>query len=215
MILFVVVTFWIGIAAYAAVASAAGVEDDNEIESLTVFEGGNLTISIHIEKSDKDLQILLIHGKGSSKELIAQIICNNGTCEKTQKWRSISLKSDGENVTLSLMNVSYNQTGLYEVRQPSSKRHENNIYKVTVCEPPLSSISPEKTASAMYSESHEPFIAGISAGAVVLALVVIVGAAIFVIYRKPGKGHFGEVPQERDTEDIRWHRSQRDCASYL
>ncbi|XP_073679072.1 uncharacterized protein [Garra rufa] len=179
--------------------TAVAVEDDDEIESLKVLEGENLTISIHIEKWDEDPQILLIRLKGSSMELIAQIICHNGAC--AHKWRSeVSLKSDGENVTLSLMNVSDNQAGLYEVRKPSSKRHENKIYNVTVYQPPISTISPEKTASALYSKSTAG-ISAVSVGVilVVLALVVIIGAVIY-IYRKYGKAYFDEVSQETDTE---------------
>ncbi|XP_050952849.1 uncharacterized protein si:rp71-80o10.4 [Labeo rohita] len=209
MILFVVLTCCIGIAAGAAVATAAGDvedDDDDEIESLAVLEGGNLTISIHIEKWDENPQILLFRRKESSKELIAQIICHNGDCE--QKWRSeVSLKSDGENVSLSLINVNYNQTGVYEVRKPSSKWHGNKIYNVSVHQPPLSTINPEKTSSAKYSDST----AGISVGAVgvvlvVLALVVIIGA---VIYSKRKRA------QESDPEASRRHRSQRDVERYL
>lgn len=96
-------------------------------------EGGNLTISIHIDKWEKDPQVLVFRLKGSSQEPIAQMICHNGDC--TQKcWRpGVSLiVSDSENVTLILMNVSYNQTGLYEIRKHSNKPLENKIYNVTV-----------------------------------------------------------------------------------
>lgn len=127
-----------GIAAGAAFATtAAGVgeddDDDDEIESLTVSEGGNLTISIHIEKWEKDPQVLVFRLKlDSSREPIAQRMCHNGVC--TQKcWRSgvTLIVSDSENVTLILMNVRYNQTGLYEIRKHSNKPLENKVY-VTV-----------------------------------------------------------------------------------
>ncbi|KAL0157608.1 hypothetical protein M9458_045684, partial [Cirrhinus mrigala] len=69
---------------------------DEEIESLTVFEGGNLTISIHIEKWDENPQILLIRRKGFSKELIAQIICHNGACAHfiEIRWRECDAEPD-------------------------------------------------------------------------------------------------------------------------
>ncbi len=117
---------------------AAGVgeddDDDGEIESLTVSEGGNLTISIHIEKWEKDPQVLVFRLKlDSSREPIAQRLCHNGVC--TQKcWRSgvTLIVSDSENVTLILLNVRYNQTGLYEIRKHSNKPLENKMYNVTV-----------------------------------------------------------------------------------
>lgn len=96
-------------------------------------EGGNLTISIDIKKWEEDPQVLVFRLKfDSSREPISQMICHNGGC--TQKyWRpGVSLMSESENVTLILMNVSYNQTGLYEIRKHSNKRFENKIYNVTV-----------------------------------------------------------------------------------
>ncbi|KTG01886.1 hypothetical protein cypCar_00035025 [Cyprinus carpio] len=163
---------------------AAGVQDDDddEIESLKVSEGENLTISIQIKKSDEDPQVLVTRLKGgSSQERIAQMICHNGVCEH-ESWRSrVSLISDGQNVSLILMNLSYNQTGLYKICKLSSRHPENKIYNVTVYyEPPLSTIIPEKIASATSSE----FTAGISAAVVGLALGVIIGT---VIYRKHKK----------------------------
>ncbi|KAF4096300.1 uncharacterized protein LOC131532255 [Onychostoma macrolepis] len=197
MMLFVVVACWIGIAAGALVATtAAGVgEDDDEIESLTVSEGGNLTISIHIEKWEKDPQVLVFRlSLDSSQEPIAQMICHNGGCTQT-RWRpGASLRADRESVTLILMNVHYNQTGLYEIRKHSNKPLENKIYNVTVSQPPLSTIIPEKSASA----THREFTAGISAAVVaavlvVLALAVLVGA---VIYRKCRKENLGGTDPE-------------------
>ncbi len=96
-------------------------------------EGGNLTISIHFDKWEEDPQVLVFRLKfDSSREPISQMICHNGGC--TQKyWRpGVSLMSESENVTLILMNVSYNQTGLYEIRKHSNKPLENKIYNVTV-----------------------------------------------------------------------------------
>ncbi|XP_042606714.1 uncharacterized protein LOC109048275 [Cyprinus carpio] len=175
MMLFAVVTCWIGITAGAAV------------ESLTVSEGGNLTISIHIEKWDRDPQVLVTLLKGSSQEPIAQVICHNGACEQ-KSWRSgVSLISVGQNMTLILMNISYNQTGLYKIYKLSSKLPENKIYNVAVYQPPLRTISPEQPASAVYSES---FTAGISSAAVLLALVLIIAAVVGVIYRKHRKASF-------------------------
>lgn len=112
---------------------AAGGDDDDEIESLTVSEGGNLTISIHIEKWEKDPQVLVFRLKSdSSQEPVAQVICHNGACTQTC-WRpGASLRADRENITLILMNVNYNQTGLYEIRKHSNKPLENKIYNVTV-----------------------------------------------------------------------------------
>ncbi|XP_016086861.1 uncharacterized protein [Sinocyclocheilus grahami] len=177
MMLFLVLTCWIGI--------AAGVdEEDDEIESLTVTEGGNLTISVHIEKSDEDPQVLVTRLKGSSQEPIAQVFCHNGACAQ-KCWRpGVSLVSDGENTTLILMNVSYNQTGLYKVCKLSSRQPQNKIYKLTVYQPPLRTISTEQPASAVHSKS---FTAGISTAAVVLVLLVIICAVTGVIYRKHEK----------------------------
>ncbi|KAF4096309.1 hypothetical protein G5714_022278 [Onychostoma macrolepis] len=168
MIFFVLVSCWIGI--------AAGVQDDyDEIEWLEISEGENLTISIQVNKSDEDPQVLVTRLKGSSQERIAQMICHNGDCE-LECWRSgVSLFSDGQNLTLILMNVRYNQTGLYRICKLSSRHPENKIYNVTLYQPPFSTISQELLASAVYSKS---FTAGISSGAVVLSLVVITAAVI-------------------------------------
>lgn len=112
---------------------AAGVDDDEEeIESLKVSQGENITISIQINKSDKDPQVLVTRLRGFSQERIAQMICHHGVCEH-DCWRAgVSLISDGQNITLILMNVSYNQTGLYKICQLSSRHPENKIYNVTV-----------------------------------------------------------------------------------
>ncbi len=103
---------------------AAGVqedEDDDEIEWLKISEGENLTISIQINKSDEDPQVLVTRLKGSSQERIAQMICHKGDCEH-ECWRSgVSLISDGQNITLTVMNVHYNQTGLYKICNLSSR----------------------------------------------------------------------------------------------
>ncbi|KTF78627.1 hypothetical protein cypCar_00043910 [Cyprinus carpio] len=114
---------------------AAGVDedDDDEIESRTVSEGGNLTISVHIEKWDEDPQVLVTRLRGSSQEPIAQLFCHNGACEQ-ECWRSgVSLTSDGQNITLILMNISYSQTGLYKVcklsRQPGYKIYNLTVYR--------------------------------------------------------------------------------------
>ncbi|ROJ24001.1 hypothetical protein DPX16_23562 [Anabarilius grahami] len=151
MILIVVVACWIGIA-------AAGVDDDkDEIESLRVSEGGNLTISIHINNSDEDPQVLVSRLKGSSQEAIAQIICHNRVCESEYWISGVSLSSDGEIVTLVLMNVS--QTGRYLVQKLSSAHLEQKIYNITVYQPRLSTISPELLPSVRNSKS---FTAGVT-----------------------------------------------------
>lgn len=125
---------FLGIAAAAAAVAttAAGVDDDkDENETLGVSEGGNLTISIHINDKDEDPQVLVTRLKGSSQELIAQLICHNRVCESEYWISGVSLVSDGENVTLVLMNVSHNQTGRYEVRKLSEPL-ESKIYNITV-----------------------------------------------------------------------------------
>ncbi|XDV46496.1 hypothetical protein PO909_014383, partial [Leuciscus waleckii] len=105
--------------------------DDDEIESLGVSEGENLTIAIHIKKTDKDPQVLVTRLKGSSQEPIAQLICHNGDCEREEK-SGVSLIYDGGNVTLILMNISYDQTGLYSVCKLSDSPLENKMYNVKV-----------------------------------------------------------------------------------
>lgn len=191
---------WIGIA-------AAGVDED-EIESRAVFEGGNLTISFHIEERG-DPQVLVTHLRGSSREPIAQMICHNRDCDR-KCWRSgDSLTSDGQNITLILMNLSYNQTGLYKVLQLSNGHQEIKIYNITVYQPPLRSISPEQAASAVYSSSS--VTAGVSAAAAGLALLLIICAVIGVMYWK----HRKAVHQEIHTEASRWHRSLSDHGSSL
>lgn len=110
----------------------AAVDDDkDEIESLGVSEGENLTISIHIKTTDKDPQVLVTRLKDSSQESIAQLICHNEDCKREEK-SGVSLIHDGENVTLILMNVSNKQTGLYTVCKLSDSSLENQIYNVTV-----------------------------------------------------------------------------------
>ncbi|XP_026121865.1 uncharacterized protein LOC113104363 [Carassius auratus] len=199
MILFAGVTCVIGIAFGAVVA---GVEEDDATESHTVPEEGNLTISIHIEKLTEDPQVLVTRLRGgSSQEPIAQMICHKGVCEH-QSWRSgVSLISDTQNVTLILLNVSLNQTGLYKVRKQSNKRLENKIYNITVYyEPQLSTIIPEKIASATNSELTSGKSAAVGIAVVVLfALVVIIGA---VIYRKHKKANSDKLPQDMLLDDI-------------
>ncbi|XP_051735101.1 uncharacterized protein si:rp71-80o10.4 isoform X2 [Ctenopharyngodon idella] len=185
MILFVVVTCWIGIAAAAAVATtAAGVDDDkDENETLGVSEGGNLTISIHINNKDEDPQVLVTRLKGSSQEAIAQLICHNRVCESEYWISGVSLVSDGENVTLFLMNVSHNQTGRYEVRKLSGTQLENKIYTIIVNQPRLSTISPELLPSV---RNRKSFTAGVTSAAVSI-LLLITAAVIGVVYMKRRK----------------------------
>lgn len=106
--------------------------DDDDVESLTVSEGGNITISIHIKKSDEDPQVLVSRLKGSSQQLIAQITCHNRVCERECLISGVSLISDEENVTLILMNVSFSQRGLYKVCKHVDAQQEIKIYQVTV-----------------------------------------------------------------------------------
>lgn len=106
--------------------------DKDEFESLGVSEGENLTIPIHIKKSDEDPQVLVTRLKGSSQEPIVQLTCHDGDCV-CEGWESgVSLIYDGGNMTLILMNVSYNQTGLYKVRKLSVTPLETQSYNVTV-----------------------------------------------------------------------------------
>ncbi|KAK7129385.1 hypothetical protein R3I94_017558 [Phoxinus phoxinus] len=185
-LLFVVVTCWIGIV-------AAGVDDDTD--DIEVSEGENLTISIHIKKSDEDPQVLVTRLNGSSQEPIAQLFCYNGNCS-LKYWESgVSLIYDGGNVTLILMDVSHNQTGLYTVLKLSVTPLENKIYNLTVdrIPAPLSIISP----SVMYSKS---FIAGITSAVLVLIiLVLIITGAIGVVYWKRSKETSYKVSQNDDT----------------
>ncbi|KAK9954678.1 hypothetical protein ABG768_016727 [Culter alburnus] len=188
MLLFVVM---IGIVA-VAFATAAGVGDSkDEIESLRVSEGENLTISIHISNSDDDPQVLVSRLKGISQEAIAQLICHNRVCESEYWISGVSLSSDGENVTLILMNVS--QTGRYLVQKLSSAQLEHKIYIITVDRPQLnlshahtrlSTISPELLTSVMHRES---FTAGVTSAAVGIPVLLITAAVIGVVYLKRRK----------------------------
>ncbi|XP_067226501.1 uncharacterized protein si:rp71-80o10.4 isoform X2 [Chanodichthys erythropterus] len=183
MILIVVVACWIGIA-----AAAGGVDDDkDEIESIRVSEGGNLTISIHIKKLDEDPQVLVSRLKGISQEAIAQLICHNRVCESEYWISGVSLSSDGENVTLILMNVS--QTGRYLVQKLSSAQLEHKIYNIAVYHPRLSTISPELLSSVRNSKS---FTAGVTSAAVCFMLL-ITAAVIGVVYLKRRKAKRHEI----------------------
>ncbi|XP_043086179.1 uncharacterized protein LOC122332820 [Puntigrus tetrazona] len=187
MIFFVLATFWIG--------TAAGVQDEghDEIESLEIVEGENLTISIPIGKSEEDPQVLVTRSRGSSQERVAQMICHDGHC-KHERWRpGVCLASDGQNLTLTLTNLSDDQTGLYRIRRPSSARPGEKVYNVTLREPHFTTISP---ASAVHSE---PLTTRISIGVVVLSLVVVAAAAVGFVYGKNRKVSFNEVPQELNT----------------
>ncbi|KAK9954677.1 hypothetical protein ABG768_016727 [Culter alburnus] len=171
---------------------AAGVGDSkDEIESLRVSEGENLTISIHISNSDDDPQVLVSRLKGISQEAIAQLICHNRVCESEYWISGVSLSSDGENVTLILMNVS--QTGRYLVQKLSSAQLEHKIYIITVDRPQLnlshahtrlSTISPELLTSVMHRES---FTAGVTSAAVGIPVLLITAAVIGVVYLKRRK----------------------------
>ncbi|XP_067226500.1 uncharacterized protein si:rp71-80o10.4 isoform X1 [Chanodichthys erythropterus] len=199
MILIVVVACWIGIA-----AAAGGVDDDkDEIESIRVSEGGNLTISIHIKKLDEDPQVLVSRLKGISQEAIAQLICHNRVCESEYWISGVSLSSDGENVTLILMNVS--QTGRYLVQKLSSAQLEHKIYNIAVYQPRLnlshthtrlSTISPELLSSVTHRKS---FTAGVTSAAVGIPLLLITAAVICVVYLKRRKKLFYKVPQDDNT----------------
>ncbi|KAK7132770.1 hypothetical protein R3I93_019112 [Phoxinus phoxinus] len=189
-LLFVLVTCWVGI-----VAAAAAVDDDkDEIESLGVSEGENLTIAIHIKKSDKDPQVLVTRSllKGSSQEPIAHLICHDGDCVREGWVSGVSLIYDGGNVTLILMNVSYNQTGLYTVCKLSDTPLENKSYNVTVYPAPLSVISP----SVMYSKSSAVLVLTIL---VLIIVVLIITGAIGVVYWKRSKETSYKVSQNDDT----------------
>ncbi|KAK9954674.1 hypothetical protein ABG768_016724 [Culter alburnus] len=192
MIVFVVM---IGIVA-VAVATAAGVDDGkDEIESLRVSEGGNLTISIHISNSDEDPQVLVSRLKGISQEAIAQLICHNRVCESEYWISGVSLSSDGENVTLVLMNVRYNQTGRYLVQKLSSAQLEHKIYIITVYQPRLSTISPELLTSVRNSKSFTAGVTSAAVGMVLLITAVVIG----IVYWKNRKKTFYKVPQDDNT----------------
>lgn len=185
-LLFVLVTCWIG-----GVAGAVD-GDKDEFESLGVSEGENLTIPIHIKKSDEDPQVLVTRLKGSSQEPIVQLTCHDGDCV-CEGWESgVSLIYDGGNMTLILMNVSYNQTGLYKVRKLSVTPLETQSYNVTVYQAPLRITSP----SVMYSKS---FTAGITSAALVFILVLIITGAIGVFYWKRSKETSYKVSPNADT----------------
>lgn len=121
--------YFVGI---AVSATSAGVDDD-KVEPLRVPEGENLTISIHVKKSDEEPQVLVTRLTGSSQEPIAQLICHNRSCERKCWISGVSLMYDRENLTLILVNVSFNQTGRYAVNTLSSTPPQNKIYNLTVC----------------------------------------------------------------------------------
>lgn len=186
MIFLVIITCCIGIAGAAAFATPSAFEDnkDEEIESLIVCEGQNISFSIQIETSDEDPQVLVtfLSNSSSLESMIAQLNCIKGECSR-QCWRSEdSLMFDGENMTLILMNVTYSRAGVYKVSKLSSTQEENKMYNLTVfskshTEPPLSSLSPPRSSSALY---YIP----IFAGTVVVMLVLIAATKICVFCRK-------------------------------
>ncbi|XP_039530344.1 uncharacterized protein si:rp71-80o10.4 [Pimephales promelas] len=167
--------------------AVAAVDDDNDyVDSLTVSEGGNLTISIHINKWDEDPQVLVTRLKESSQDLIAQLTCHNQVCEIACLISGVSLITGEESVTLILMNVSFSQTGLYKVCKLGDTQPENKIYNVTVNKPPSSTVSPDATPPTIYSTA---FTAGITT-AVLGIPMVITAAIIAVIYWKNRKANF-------------------------
>ncbi|XP_043086178.1 uncharacterized protein LOC122332819 [Puntigrus tetrazona] len=196
MKLLVAVTCWIGIA--AALGEDGDDDEGGEIESLAVPVGGNLTISSLLGNRDEDPQLLFFRLRlDSSLELMAQVICFNGACKQKCWGPGVSLISDGGNVTLVLMRVGYNQTGLYKFLK-HSKRLENKIYNVTVYQPPLSTTIPEESSAVNRDFTSGKTAVTVCAALVILALVVFIGAAI---YRKhTERTHFYEVPQETDLE---------------
>ncbi|XP_067301668.1 uncharacterized protein si:rp71-80o10.4 [Pseudorasbora parva] len=198
MILFILAC--IGIA-----ATVADVDDyrDKKTKTLRVSEGGNLTIPIHIKKSDEDPQVLVTFTKGSSREMIAQLFCQGGECEREYK-PGVSLIYNGNDVTLILRDMSYNQTGLYEVSKLSGHSQTENIYNVTV-------FRTETTLSPgpLLKPWSKSFTAGLTTAAVGIP-VLIAGAiaiAIGIFYwRRTQKKNIAEqeatffrVPQDDNT----------------
>ncbi|XP_048033120.1 uncharacterized protein si:rp71-80o10.4 [Megalobrama amblycephala] len=165
----------LALACFIGIVAATAVDDD-DVESLTVSEGGNLTISIPIKKWDEDPQVLVSRLKGSSQQLIAQITCHDRVCERECLISEVSLICDEENVTLILMNVSFSQSGLYKVCKHGDTQPENKIYQVTVFKPPPCTFSPEQPPPAIYSNS---FTAGVTTSA--LGISVLITAVIGVI----------------------------------
>ncbi|XP_051515647.1 uncharacterized protein si:rp71-80o10.4 [Myxocyprinus asiaticus] len=148
---------------------------DVEIESQEVMEGNNVTISIQINKMEKDPQVLFMHMKGTLKDPIAQLTCHFQNCIR-ECWKSgVSLEFNEENVTLILLNVSHSQSGLYEVYNLSSKRKKNTIFNVTVYELP-----PEPPPSSMYISSSST---GITTAVVIMVILVIIGAGVIWKYK--------------------------------
>ncbi|XP_077074143.1 uncharacterized protein LOC143725548 isoform X1 [Siphateles boraxobius] len=198
MILFVLVTCRIGIVA------AADDDKDQDKESLGVSEGENLTISIHIEKSDEDPQVLVTRLKGSLEEPIAQLICHNEDCKREEdSGVSLIYDGDGGNVMLILLNVSFSQAGLYTVSKLSGTQPKNKIYNVTVypgernskkCleqleEPVYTTRNPETQPHTGEALSTGAKVAVGIIGAI-LALVVLVIALViadFITARRAGR----------------------------
>ncbi|XP_051956674.1 uncharacterized protein LOC127625421 [Xyrauchen texanus] len=148
---------------------------DVEIESQEVMEGNNVTISIQINKLENDPQFLFMLMKGTLKDPIAQLNCHFHTCTR-ECWKSgVSLEFDEESVTLTLLNVSRSQSGIYEVYNLSSKQMKNKIFNVTVYEPP-----PEPPPSSMYITSS---FTGITTAAVIMVILVIIGAGVIWKYK--------------------------------
>ncbi|XP_056305976.1 uncharacterized protein si:rp71-80o10.4 [Danio aesculapii] len=187
MIFFVIITCCIGIAGAAAFATRSAFEDDKdeEIESLKVCEGQNLSLSIQIESTEEDPQVFvtLFSNSSSPESMVAQLNCIKGECSR-QCWRSEdSLMFDGQNMTLILMNVTYSRAGVYKVSKLSSTQGENKMYNLTVVrksytEPPLSSLSPPRSTSALYNIS---IVAGCT---VVGILLLFIATKIRVFCKK-------------------------------
>ncbi|XP_077074144.1 uncharacterized protein LOC143725548 isoform X2 [Siphateles boraxobius] len=184
MILFVLVTCRIGIVA------AADDDKDQDKESLGVSEGENLTISIHIEKSDEDPQVLVTRLKGSLEEPIAQLICHNEDCKREEdSGVSLIYDGDGGNVMLILLNVSFSQAGLYTVSKLSGTQPKNKIYNVTVYQPVYTTRNPETQPHTGEALSTGAKVAVGIIGAI-LALVVLVIALViadFITARRAGR----------------------------
>lgn len=145
----------------------------DDIVSQEVMEGKNFTISTKFPKLHKDPQIFFTLVKGTSEILLAQLMCHFQICQLENQTPGVLLEFNEDNVTLTLLNINRNQSGIYKVKDLSSAHPKNKIFNVTVYEPP-----PKPHPSSM---SIKAFTPGIGAAVVFAITSLIIGAIAGVI----------------------------------
>ncbi|KAA0706574.1 hypothetical protein E1301_Tti019835 [Triplophysa tibetana] len=114
------------------VYSLAAADVDIDIVAQEVIEGNNFTISTKLPKLDTDPQFLFSLVNGTSEVPLAQLTCHFLKCLPDYWTSEVLLVFNEENVTLILLYITRSQTGLYKVKDLSSKQPKDKFFNVTV-----------------------------------------------------------------------------------